>query len=282
MNQVGVITTSYNQHEFLTQAVESVLAQTHQDFTLYVVNDYRGKPNSESVEADLNARIKDYGDSRINLVHNDRNLWISRARNVALRLLLEKDVTSVFFIDHDDIWKDAEKLRKQMEVLDVLQIGILWTQFEIIDEVNKLIGASNNPLVHETIRKSVLLTCPVLLSTMGVRSEVFKAAGLFDERYNGSDDWEFIIRTSKLFRTANLPDTTTHYRYYDTNTSQTQWHRLIEEHIRIIRETWNAQNGYYRALFIEYLKWLMPPKYRKSLKKLKKYIIPSYNTYEVN
>ena len=74
MNHVGVVITSYNQHEFLTQAVESVLAQTHQDFTLYVVNDYKGKPDSESVEVDLNDRIKDYGDSRINLIHNDRNL----------------------------------------------------------------------------------------------------------------------------------------------------------------------------------------------------------------
>lgn len=281
MNQVGVITTSYNQHGFLTQAIESVLKQTHQDFLLYVVNDYRGRANSESVETDLNGRIKHYWDDRIKLVHNEKNLWISRSRNVALRSLLDADVSSIFFIDHDDVWKDTDKLSKQIEVLSEWEIGILWTQFEVIDDVNTVIGGSNNPLLHEDIRKIILLACPVLLSTMWVRSEVFKAAGLFDERYNGSDDWEFLIRSSGLFRTANLPDKLTQYRYYETNTSQTQWHRLVEEHIQIIREVWSTQNGYYRALLIEYMKWMMPPKYRKSLKKLKKYILPKYNTYEV-
>lgn len=45
--KVGIIVPSFNQLAYLSQAIDSVLAQTHTQFYLFIVNDYIWKPDSE-------------------------------------------------------------------------------------------------------------------------------------------------------------------------------------------------------------------------------------------
>jgi glycosyltransferase involved in cell wall biosynthesis len=275
--RVGIITPSFNKHHFLNQAIDSVLAQTHADFSHFIVNDYAGKPDAEIVRDDLDTLVKSKGDDRIEVFHNEANIGISKSRNSMIRRCKELGLKYVFFLDHDDIWSDPDKLKHQLWVFSEGDIWLLWTQFDIIDASGKPIWMSRNPISNLEIFQSLMLSCPILMSSMWVRMGVFDAVWLLDEELNGSDDWEFLIRSLKRFKGENLPDFMTQYRSFGLNTSQTEWHRLIREQIKIIRKEWPNLNWFHRWLALAHMRLMIPLKAKPYARKLKKFITPRYD-----
>ncbi len=182
----------------------------------------------------------------------------------------------VFFLDHDDTWPDTDKIRNQLQVLTKGKIWILWTQFKVIDHVGSVIWSSRNPRTHDEMTERSMLSCPILMSSAWVNIELFRTLGLLNEQYNGSDDWEFFIRALRKHQWGNLDDSSTQYRCFGWNTSQAQWHHLVRQHIKILQEHWKWHNGYHRALMIEYMKFLIPAKYRPFFRDMKQWILPKY------
>src|SRR4051794_12443772 len=96
MPAVSVIMPAFNAGPYLSSAVDSVCAQTYEDWELLIVDDG---------STDDTARIADsyaLRDSRVRVVHQP-NGGISSARN---RALAAADPGSVFlaFLDSDDVW----------------------------------------------------------------------------------------------------------------------------------------------------------------------------------
>lgn len=227
-SRIWIITPSYNKHNFIDSAINTVIDQTYKNRNLFVINDYAEKKDSHIKREEIEDIIKDKNDSRINLIHNENNLWISKSRNIAIRECIKQDIKYIFFLDHDDQRIDIDKLKTQLNILEKWKIWILWSQFNIIDGFDNIIWKSANPLEYKKILDSTLFSCPMLMSTMGVNTKVFLKYGLLDERYNWCDDTEFLIRNLKTCYSENLPDITTNYRYFSNNTSITEWHRLIK------------------------------------------------------
>jgi teichuronic acid biosynthesis glycosyltransferase TuaG len=111
------VTPSYNQHRFLSQSIDSVLNQTHANFKLCIINDYIGKPHSDRAQEEIESLVKEKSDERLQLSHNISNMGIPASRNLAIRQLINERVEYIFFLDHDDIWHDPNKIKKQLEVL---------------------------------------------------------------------------------------------------------------------------------------------------------------------
>lgn len=280
--KVGIVIPSFHQHAFLRQAVQSVLDQTYANFKLIIVNDYAWKTDSEGVRLELDEVVHDFWDERVCLVHNEQNLWIAKSRNKAIQQWLDEKLKYIFFLDHDDIWLDPDKIKNQLHVLEKGEVWVLWTQFRVIDNVNATIWSSRHPILHTDIYKSLALSCPILLSSMWVNVEVFRSLGLLNERYNGSDDWEFLIRTLRKYQGGNLSDHATAYRCFGWNVSQEQWHTLVRQHIEILQLYWEWINGHHRSLAIEYMKLLIPSKFRPFFRNLKKYLIPNYAHFRID
>lgn len=272
---VWIVLPSYNRHDYLIWAIDSVLAQTWRDFNLIVINDYAGRSDSESARGELEWIVGERADSRITLIHNCNNLGISATRNRAIRTLIDWGIEYLFFLDHDDVWIDPEKIEKQLWILAKWEIWILWTQYEVTDSVDRVIWSSYNPSTHEDMVKSMMLLCPILMSTLWVNAQVLKDVWLLNEQYSGTDDWEFFIRALVKYKWANLDDRTTQYRSFDWNTSLIEWHRLVREQILIIKELWRGLSWYHRALILAYIKLLIPPQYKSYLKEMRRDILQS-------
>jgi glycosyltransferase involved in cell wall biosynthesis len=95
---VSIVMPAYNVEDFLSDAVESVLAQTFMAWELVIVND--GSTDSTGAIADGYARH----DDRVRAIHRP-NGGVSRARNAGLALV-DSDTSSVIFLDSDDVWED--------------------------------------------------------------------------------------------------------------------------------------------------------------------------------
>jgi glycosyltransferase involved in cell wall biosynthesis len=92
MANLSVIIPLFNKDNFITRAVQSVLAQEYQDFELIIVND-GSTDNSLSVVSSIN-------DTRINII-NKTNGGVSSARNAGV------DASNndwICFLDADDYW----------------------------------------------------------------------------------------------------------------------------------------------------------------------------------
>lgn len=103
----SIIVPVYKTEKYIQQCIESVLAQSFQEFELMLVDD--GSPDQCGEICDM------YGqkDKRIRVIHKE-NGGLSEARNAGIR---SASGDYILFLDSDDYWNDAdflEKLRQQI------------------------------------------------------------------------------------------------------------------------------------------------------------------------
>ena len=94
MMKISIIVPIYNVENYIRQCVESVIAQTHQDLELILVDD--GSPDNCGRICDTYAE----GDSRIKVIHKE-NGGLSDARNVGVANATGE---YILFLDGDDYW----------------------------------------------------------------------------------------------------------------------------------------------------------------------------------
>ena len=100
----SIIIPTFNRKSFLRVAIDSVLAQTYENFELIIVND-----GSTDSTKDM---IKTYSDPRIVYVYQE-NQGVSSARNTGLS---KATGNFIAFLDSDDKWV-KEKLAKSVEYI---------------------------------------------------------------------------------------------------------------------------------------------------------------------
>ena len=100
MSRISVIIPAYNAAAFVREAIDSVLAQTHPDVEVIVVDD--------SSTDDTPAILSSYGD-RIR-VHRQPNGGVSAARNRGASMSSGEWIA---FLDADDVWT-PDKLERQL------------------------------------------------------------------------------------------------------------------------------------------------------------------------
>lgn len=92
MPTIAVVVPLYNKARFINRCLDSILAQTHSDFTLYVIDDGSTDSSPQIAAA--------YLDPRLNLI-TQPNAGPGAARNHGLRLA---QTDYVAFLDGDDAW----------------------------------------------------------------------------------------------------------------------------------------------------------------------------------
>lgn len=103
---VSIIMPSYNTAKFISETIESVLAQTYSNWELIIVDDCSTDNTDEVVKSFLS-------DDRIKYIKNEKNSGAAVSRNRALR---EAKGKWVAFLDSDDLWF-PEKLEKQISFM---------------------------------------------------------------------------------------------------------------------------------------------------------------------
>lgn len=119
---VSIIMPSYNTGAFIGETIQSVLAQTYENWELIIVDDC-STDNTDSI-------VAAYDDHRIQYLKNERNSGAAVSRNRALR---EAKGKWIAFLDSDDRWL-PEKLEKQIQFMEKNKYSFSYTNYEEIDE----------------------------------------------------------------------------------------------------------------------------------------------------
>lgn len=194
--RVSVIIPAYNAAGCVRRAVDSVLAQSFQDFELLVVDD--GSTDG------TRAALADYG-NRLHLLPK-QNGGPAAARNHGLAHACGEYAA---FLDADDHWK-AEKLQRQIELLDArAEIGFCSTATQVVDSVGRPTDdwpcrPDAGPLPDILFLHGTVISG----STSGVlvRRHLIDAIGGFDPALRGFEDPDLWIRLAARTGYACIPE----------------------------------------------------------------------------
>jgi len=197
MLTISVVIPLYNKAPHIQRALQSVLAQTWQDFEVIVIDDGSTDGGGEI--------IRGISDSRIRLVQQE-NAGVSAARNRGIK---EAQADLIAFLDADDAWKPRFletilRLREQFPAA-----GAYATAYELHEPNGKVIQPRYKyipPSPWEGLIpnyfRSALGTPPVWTSAVAVPKGVFKDVGYFPAGERLGEDGDMWLRIAVKYPIA--------------------------------------------------------------------------------
>ncbi len=205
---VSVIIPSYNCARFVTDAVDSVLAQTSPPDEIIVVDD-----GSTDDTAQCLAPYMD----RIRYVHQ-QNGGISSARN---RGIQQAQGTLIAFIDADDRWL-PDKLEKQLAYLAAHpEVDLVHTDILYWDDLTGRVTHVPQDRARFVGRcyREFFWHCRVLTSSVLVTRRALEDAGPFDPTIPGgyAEDLDFFLRIARKYSFGFVAEPLVLYRRHGNN-----------------------------------------------------------------
>ena len=149
---VSIIMPCYNAERYIAQSIESVLAQTYQNWELLITDDC-STDNSVKVATKYSLQ-----DDRINLLVPDEHNGTAIARNLSLSRAKGRYVA---FLDSDDIWK-TDKLEKQVKYMLQKDVAFTYSSYEVIDALGKTkhkIISDAGVMTYDKYLKNTIIGC---------------------------------------------------------------------------------------------------------------------------
>jgi GT2 family glycosyltransferase len=218
--QISVIIPTYNRETFISRAIESVFAQTYKDYEIIVIDD-----GSTDQTRD---KVSKYGD-RVRYIYQ-QNLGPSAGRNVGI---LNARGKYIAFCDSDDCFF-PEKLEKQMAYIQKHpDCPFLYTWYNQVNHNGEIeqIRKPTHCESHEHLQYCLFnRKFTIRTSTVLVEKGCFDQAGLFNERFWYSQDWDMWLRLAAFYKGACIKEPLAEYWLHGGNRSS---HRIWINHPEI-------------------------------------------------
>lgn len=179
----------FNGEKFLKEAIESVITQDYQNWEIIFW---------DNQSTDLSASIiQSYSDQRIKYFYSSKHTKLYEARALAI----EKASGDFFaFLDTDDFWHTS-KLSSQVPLFSNEKVGLVYSNYTILDELNNTKYLSRNKLYRGDIQKALLQNYFIGLVTLMVRREAYYSLPeKFDPNLQIIGDLDFTFRISKKWQ----------------------------------------------------------------------------------
>jgi glycosyltransferase involved in cell wall biosynthesis len=204
----SVVIPAYNAAATLPATLESVFAQSYQDYEVIVVDD--GSTDSTP------SLLASYGE-RLQVVRKPNEGRPAAARN---RGVDAARGTYVAFLDADDLWR-PEKLERQLALLDANpRLGLCYTAAALIDQQGAPLGEHRCPAEGRGRIYDLLSVRNVMVgSSVVARRQAILDAGGFDEALTSIENWDLWIRIARDWEVDFVDEPLTVYRKHAGNRS---------------------------------------------------------------
>lgn len=223
MIRITAAIPAYNAAEYLDQAIESVLKQTHPCDEIIVIDD-----GSSDRTADVARSFP-----AVRYIYQD-NAGDAAARNRAIR---EANGDLIAFLDADDVWK-PEKIRMQVEMFEARpSLGMVYTGVEVVDEELQPLEILAPATSDVAFRNTLIVEKPYMTgvgSSGLVRTSIARAIE-FDPRLGASADWAFACYVALSHEVDAVQEPLIRYRQH----SDSQVHRNLQAVEHDMRLVWS-------------------------------------------
>ena len=206
---VSVIMNCYNGETFLKEAIDSVLAQTYQNWEIVFW---------DNQSTDRSAQIfKSYGDARLRYFYAPAHTRLYQARNYAIE---KASGEFIAFLDVDDRWLPS-KLEKQIVLFSDAEAGLVCGNYWIESErTRKRWKWLKRPAPTGWVLNDLLKSYFVGLPTLVVRRSALASLDHpCDPRYHVIGDFDLVVRLSIRWKLDCVQEPVALYRVHDSNES---------------------------------------------------------------
>jgi len=184
---ISIIVPCYNQAQYLDECLQSVIAQTYENWECIIIND--GSPDNTDEIA--NKWLKK--DARFRYISKE-NGGLSSARNAGLRIAKGSFIQ---FLDSDDFLEN-NKFEESIECFNQKpDLDVVITNFSTISEYSKKIMPSHQLSAIQFTFQSVLKEWDFTFA-IPIHCALFKIKSIGDIRFNeqlkAKEDWFFWIQ----------------------------------------------------------------------------------------
>lgn len=216
--KVSVIMASYNHEKYITRAIESVIAQTYDNWEMFIIDDCSSDNSAQLIEQ--------YQSSKIKFFQAKEN----RGPIFTFNQLLEKAQGAyVAILGSDDVWY-PDKLQKQVNYMENSpHIGACFSHAQFIDEKGNIYLDSDEVEFNINIFNQSDRTqgeCFRYFFEYGnyfchpssiVRSSIINEIGKFDYRFRQLHDYHYWVRLLQKYPVHVIQEPLLYYRRLHIN-----------------------------------------------------------------
>jgi glycosyltransferase involved in cell wall biosynthesis len=198
---VSIYITNYNYGKYLQEAVESVLAQSFQDFELIIIDD--GSTDGSG------AIISNYKDvSKIICIHQE-NRGLVHSSNVALKLSRGKYIMR---LDADDflVPQALEILISELERDS--KTALVFPDYYLTDREGSVLGQVHR---HNFQKEVNLLDQPAHGACTLIRKSILRSVGGYDQSFSIQDGYDLWLNIMNKYPVKNVNLPLFYYRQHD-------------------------------------------------------------------
>ncbi|HEY5625339.1 MAG TPA: glycosyltransferase, partial [Dehalococcoidia bacterium] len=217
----------YNMASYLTAAIDSALAQDHDDVDILVVDD--GSTD------DTRQVVSRYG--RKVRYHHQENAGVANAYNRMLELAKGE---YVHFLDADDVLTPSTVGRLAGLLDESPSAGMAYGDALVVDAAGKVYGTRVAPAAFAGRRlipsaeafRELLRGCHITTSAAMIRKSVRDRVTPFRQKAVPGEDWDMWLRVAAAYDVVHLPISACYYRVHDDSiTSAYTVERVVRSHL---------------------------------------------------
>lgn len=167
---VSVIVPVYNAEKFIRETMDSVRAQTYENWELLLVEDV-SSDGSVDVITEYIAKTQD---TRIRLIRQPSNQGAASARNRGVR---EAAGRYIAYLDADDLWM-PEKLEHEIRFMEKKDAAFAFTGYEFADEygvgLGKVVRVPETLVYRQALSNTTIFTTTVMFDTTKISKELLE------------------------------------------------------------------------------------------------------------
>lgn len=220
---ISVVMPAYNAQQHLAEAMQSVLAQTYENFEVILIDDGSSDNTLEIARS--------FADPRIKIVKNETNLGLVNTLNKALSFCKGDYIARM---DADDICV-PDRFGLQVEFLQQhADVGVVGGAIRFFDNIATPY-TFQFPTAHDDIRVALMFYCPLAHPALMFRRSVYDERKLvYTNEFPHAEDYWLWSRFTQEVRSANLPNLLLHYRLHkkQVSTSESNHQYLASRAVR--------------------------------------------------
>ncbi len=233
---VSIIMNCYNSALYLREAINSVLAQTYQNWEL-IFWDNKSTDDSPNI-------FKSYSDARMHYFLTPEFTKLGQARNMAVT---KAKGEWLGFLDCDDVWL-PDKLARQVVIIanEGQDLGLVYGQCLVIKSGNEVSSKWANRQ-YRYINKTILKVLPegdvfekilkfnfIPLVTSLVNMVAYHEIGGLSAYFEQGEDYELFVKIAAIRKIRAVQDIIALYRIHENNISINNDEKGFKEALSIV------------------------------------------------
>jgi glycosyltransferase involved in cell wall biosynthesis len=219
----SVIIPNYNHAQYVSDAIDSVLAQTYRNYEIIVVDD-GSTDNSREV-------VTKFGE-RVQYIYQN-NAGLSAARNTGIKA---SRGSLIGVLDADDMYEPDFLSTLVVALQENPAADGIYCGYQFVDHQNNLLPQIEARFIsHDKLYDALLDGNFFVPESIFLRRYVYEHVGLFDETLRACEDWDVWLRVTKKYKIIYSPNILTRHRILPGSMS-TDPQRMLTHRLAVLKK----------------------------------------------